>query len=117
MAGLSLEDGAATLASMTASGIARACEMVPQAPKRLLVTGGGRANSTLMSMIAHATGKQAVPVEDMMWDGDALEAQAFAYLAARSMQALALTLPSTTEGSSAGIWRRFLSPAARAGGT
>jgi anhydro-N-acetylmuramic acid kinase len=36
------------------------------------------------------------PIEEIGWDGDALEAHAFAYLAVRSRQGLALTLPSTT---------------------
>lgn len=94
--GLSPQDGAATLTAMTASAIAKACELVPEAPKQLLVTGGGRHNSTLMSMIGTYSQKQAVPVEDVDWNGDALEAQAFGYLAARSIQGLALTLPSTT---------------------
>jgi anhydro-N-acetylmuramic acid kinase len=36
------------------------------------------------------------PVEAIGWDGDALEAQAFAYLAIRSLRALPLSLPTTT---------------------
>jgi anhydro-N-acetylmuramic acid kinase len=36
------------------------------------------------------------PVEAVGWDGDALEAQAFAYLAVRSIEGLPLSLPSTT---------------------
>ena len=34
--------------------------------------------------------------EDVGWDGDALEAQGFAYLAMRSVRGLPLSLPSTT---------------------
>jgi anhydro-N-acetylmuramic acid kinase len=94
--GLSTEDGAATLTAMTAAGIAKACALVPHAPKQLLITGGGRHNTTMMSMIAHQTGKEVKSVEDLYWNGDALEAQAFAYLAARSLQGLALSLPTTT---------------------
>lgn len=94
--GLSPEDGAATLTAMTASGIAKACELVPSMPKQLLVTGGGRHNTTLLTMINKYANVAVAPVEELHWNGDALEAQAFAYLAARSVQALALTLPSTT---------------------
>jgi anhydro-N-acetylmuramic acid kinase len=36
------------------------------------------------------------PVEAVGWDGDALEAQAFAYLAIRSVRGLPLSLPGTT---------------------
>ena len=32
----------------------------------------------------------------MGWDGDAMEAQAFAYLAVRAMRGLPLTFPGTT---------------------
>jgi anhydro-N-acetylmuramic acid kinase len=35
-------------------------------------------------------------VEAVGWDGDALEAQAFAYLAVRSVMGLPLSLPTTT---------------------
>jgi len=36
------------------------------------------------------------PVEQVGWDGDALEAQAFAYLAVRSLRGLPLSYPGTT---------------------
>ncbi len=94
--GLSVEDGAATLTVMTAGAIAKACELVPQKPKQLLIAGGGRLNPTLMVMITSYAHIPAVPVEAVDWYGDMLEAQAFAYLAARSFQGLALTLPTTT---------------------
>ena len=94
--GLSPEDGAATLAAMTAGAIGKACELVPQKPGQLLIAGGGRHNPTLMAMISSYARIKAVPVEDVDWYGDMLEAQAFAYLAARSFQGLALSLPSTT---------------------
>ena len=45
--------------------------------------------------LGHAGGPVA-PVESCGWDGDALEAQAFAYLAVRSLKGLPITLPSTT---------------------
>ena len=96
IAGLSPEDGAATLTAMTAGAIAKACELVPEKPSRLLIAGGGRHNPTLMVMINSYARIKAVPVEDVDWYGDMIEAQAFAYLAARSFQGLALSLPTTT---------------------
>jgi len=36
------------------------------------------------------------PVEAVGWDGDALEAQAFAFLAVRSQRGLPLSFPGTT---------------------
>ena len=38
----------------------------------------------------------AEPVEKVGWDGDMLEAQAFAFLAVRSLKGLPISLPMTT---------------------
>jgi anhydro-N-acetylmuramic acid kinase len=35
-------------------------------------------------------------VEDLGWNGDVLEAEAFAFLAVRSLRGLPLSLPATT---------------------
>ncbi|PZP85402.1 MAG: anhydro-N-acetylmuramic acid kinase [Azospirillum brasilense] len=101
--GLSLEDGAATLTAMTAAAIAWSTRAVPEVPKQLLITGGGRHNPVLMRMIEARTCSDVKardcivqPVEAVGWNGDMLEAEAFAYLAARSVQGLPLSLPSTT---------------------
>ena len=94
--GLSLADGAATLTAFTAATVAEALRHVPVRPERLLVTGGGRHNMTLMRMLAERTGAPALPVEAVGWDGDALEAEAFGYLAVRAMRGLALSFPQTT---------------------
>lgn len=92
----SLEDGAATLTAMTASSIALSCNAAPEVPRRLLITGGGRHNPTLMNLLRGCVTMPVEPVEAVGWDGDMLEAQAFAYLAARSVQELPLSLPTTT---------------------
>ena len=39
---------------------------------------------------------EVLPVEEVGWVGDALEAQAFAFLAVRSLRGLPLSLPETT---------------------
>ena len=93
--GLSPADGAATLTAFTAETIRLALGHVPPLA-RLLVTGGGRHNSTLMAMIAHRTGLPTQPVETLGWNGDALEAEAFAWLAVRSQRGLPLSWPETT---------------------
>ena len=94
--GMTLADGAATLTAFTAATIERAVRFAPQTPKQILVTGGGRHNPTLMTMIKERINAPIAPVEAAGWDGDMLEAQAFAYLAVRSIRRLPLTLPSTT---------------------
>jgi anhydro-N-acetylmuramic acid kinase len=94
--GLAPGDGAATLTAMTAAAVARAVKHFPAPPRRWLVTGGGRRNPVLMAELMRRLGAPVAPVEDAGWDGDALEAQAFAYLAVRSREGLPLSLPGTT---------------------
>ncbi len=94
--GLSLEDGAATLTEMTAAAVATGCRHFPVPAREWLVCGGGRHNPALMAALARRLGMPVRPVEAVGWNGDALEAQAFAYLAVRSAAGLPLSLPSTT---------------------
>lgn len=94
---LSVEDGAATLAAFTAQSVARALEHFPGKVKQWLVAGGGRHNLAIMKMLEDVLGADKVKtVEAVGWEGDSLEAQAFAFLAVRSMRGLPLTLPTTT---------------------
>jgi anhydro-N-acetylmuramic acid kinase len=93
---LSIEDGAATLTRATAAAVARARAHLPAPPRRWLVTGGGRHNPTLMAALAEELACPVDPVEAVGWDGDALEAQAFAYLAVRSLRGRPLSFPGTT---------------------
>lgn len=94
--GLSAADGAATLTAFTAVAVAAAVPHLPEAPRRWLVCGGGRRNPVLMQALSERLGVAVEPVEAVRWDGDALEAQAFAFLAVRSRRGLPLTLPETT---------------------
>ncbi|MHA1152131.1 MAG: anhydro-N-acetylmuramic acid kinase [Alphaproteobacteria bacterium] len=96
VAGLSAADGAATLTAFTAAAVARAGAHLPAAPERWLVTGGGRHNPALMAALAARLEAPVAPVEAVGWDGDALEAQAFGYLALRALDGLPLSLPGTT---------------------
>jgi anhydro-N-acetylmuramic acid kinase len=93
---LSNQDGAATLAAFTVRAAADAILRIG-APRRVLVCGGGRLNRALMAGLAGALpGVEVAPVEAVGWRGDALEAEAFGYLAVRSLKGLPLSLPSTT---------------------
>jgi anhydro-N-acetylmuramic acid kinase len=96
VAGLPDADAAATLAAFTADSVAAARDHLTQPPVRWLVTGGGRHNPTLMRMLGARLRVPVDPVEAVGWDSDALEAQAFAYLAVRSLQGLPLSGPTTT---------------------
>ena len=92
---LSPEDGAATLTAFTARTVASAISAMGQ-PERVLVTGGGRKNPVMMAAIAGELGMPVEPVEAVGWNGDLMEAQAFAWLAVRSRKGLPLSLPSIT---------------------
>ena len=62
----------------------------------MIVTGGGRHNPELMKAFA---ARLAVPVrtaEDVGWRGDSIEAEAIAFLAARTFRGLPITFPGTT---------------------
>ena len=96
VAGLSLTDGAATLTAFTVAAVAAGLPLLPARPARWLVTGGGRLNATLMAGLAARLGATVAPVDGQGWSGDALEAQAFAWLAVRSLRDLPLSLPTTT---------------------
>ncbi len=89
-------DAAATLTAIAAASAARGLEHCPQPPESLLVTGGGRKNPALMAMLALLAECQVAPIEDEGFDGDMLEAQAFAYLAVRVAKGLPTTAPGTT---------------------
>lgn len=94
--GLSVEDGAATLTAFTASSIARAREHFPEEPQLWIICGGGRRNKTIMGMLAAAVQNAVVPAEAVGLDGDAIEAEAWGYLAVRSLLKLPITFPGTT---------------------
>ena len=93
---LSPEDGAATLTAFTAASIARAREHFPEQPVLWVISGGGRRNKTLMAMIAGLVEAAVAPAEAAGMDGDAVEAEAWAYLAVRSLKGLPITFPGTT---------------------
>ncbi len=94
--GLTPADGAATLTALTAAAVARAGRWLPAPPGRWLVTGGGRRNPVLMAMLERRLGRPVEPIERIGADGDALEAQCFAYLAVRVLRGLPTSFPGTT---------------------
>ena len=94
--GLAPADGAATLTAFTASTVALALGHLPERPTRLIVAGGGRHNATLMAMLADACEIPVEPIESLGQNGDATEAEGFAYMAVRSLKGLPISFPGTT---------------------
>ncbi|RST85662.1 anhydro-N-acetylmuramic acid kinase, partial [Aquibium carbonis] len=97
--GLELADGARTLAAVSAEAILKAAEQMPGQPKLWIVCGGGRKNPHIVADLRAGAGRQGGEVllaEDVGLDGDAMEAEAWAYLAVRSVMGLPLTFPTTT---------------------
>jgi anhydro-N-acetylmuramic acid kinase len=96
LAGLLLADGAATLVAFTAEAVARAAVFAPEPPRRWIVTGGGRHNRAMMAALAARLGGTVGTAEMAGFDGDAVEAEAWAYLGVRCLKGLAITFPGTT---------------------
>ncbi len=94
--GLSAADGAATLTAFTAQGVALTLRHLPERPHKIWVAGGGRKNATLMAMIEQACGVPVTNVDMLGWNGDAIEAEGFAYMAARAIKLLPISFPGTT---------------------
>ncbi|MGX5720112.1 anhydro-N-acetylmuramic acid kinase [Shinella zoogloeoides] len=95
----SLEDGARTLAHVTAAAILRSARHLPERPKLYVVCGGGRLNPVIMGDLAALAGSEGAAVvaaEAVDLNGDSMEAEAWAYLAVRSLRGLPLTFPGTT---------------------
>jgi anhydro-N-acetylmuramic acid kinase len=90
-------DGAATLTAFTAAALARVVPLLPKQPKSWIICGGGARNLTMMRMLREKLAPATVEAADSLgWSGDAIEAQAFGFLAARGMKGLPLSYPATT---------------------
>jgi anhydro-N-acetylmuramic acid kinase len=93
---LATEDAAATLTAFTAASIADVLPLLPSRPSLAIVCGGGARNKTLLRELADRLPCPVVLAETFGWSSDAMEAQAFAYLAARREKNLPITFPLTT---------------------
>lgn len=97
--GLELADGARTLAAVSAAAILKSAEGQSGFPGLWIVCGGGRKNPHILADLREgsaAHGAAVILAEDAGLDGDAMEAEAWAYLAVRSTKKLPLTFPTTT---------------------
>src|SRR6202795_3231639 len=94
---MSPADGAATLTAFTAEAIARMVPLLPKEPLSWIVAGGGARNLTMLRMLRERLFPATVDAADVLgWSADAIEAQAFGFLAARGLKGLPLSYPATT---------------------
>lgn len=93
---LELEDAAATLVAFTAEALKLGFDLMGGNPTELVVCGGGRLNPELMKAFAARLSTPVKTAEDHGWRGDSIEAEAFAYLAARTLRGLPISYPKTT---------------------
>ena len=85
------------ITAITVAAVDRATAVLPGKPASWIVGGGGTRNPTLMKMLVERlTPANVKTALDVGWSADALEAQAFAYLAVRSLKGLPITFPATT---------------------
>jgi anhydro-N-acetylmuramic acid kinase len=93
---LHLEDAAATLVAFTAEAVKLAFEQAVQPPREVIVTGGGRLNPQIMQALAERLPAPVRAAEEVGWRGDSIEAEAIAFIAARTARGLPITFPATT---------------------
>lgn len=104
---LNIEDGAATLCAFSAHTIKKAQNLCPKLPKTVFICGGGVHNPTIMNLLQSELSGEVASVNDLGLNGDFIEAEAFAYLAIRSLYDLPITFPGTTaisKPSSGGVF-------------
>lgn len=114
-ASASLEDGARTLARLTAEAIFKSSAKLPLPVDQWIICGGGRHNRTIMDDLRELAALQdgnVVAAEDMGFDGDAMEAEAWAFLAIRSRHGLPLSWPGTTGCRQPTTGGRYVEPMA-----
>ncbi len=96
VAGLAPDEGAATLAAFTVETVLAGIRQCPAAPAAMYITGGGRHNQAIMNGLTERSPCPVSGVEQSGYNGDMIEAQAFAFMAVRSQRGLPISFPGTT---------------------
>ena len=96
MTDLTVENGAATLAAFTTLAAVYTLNDMREKPQSVIVCGGGRHNQAMMWMLREHIDATVKTAEEVGWNADAIEAQAFAYLAVRAKWKLPISFPTTT---------------------
>ena len=93
---LSVENGAATLAAFTTLAAVYTLNDMREKPRSVIICGGGRHNKGMMWMLREHLDATVKTSEEVGWNSDAIEAQAFAYLAVRAKWKMPISFPTTT---------------------
>ncbi|PKR55268.1 anhydro-N-acetylmuramic acid kinase [Thalassospira marina] len=93
---LNMADGAATLSHCTVAAVVAGVNHLPLAPLQWFVCGGGRHNRFVMDKLAEGLGVPVRSVDELDWNGDAVEAECFGYLAVRHLLEYPISFPGTT---------------------
>ena len=93
---LSNEDGVHTLSMMTVHSIKRGIDLLDEKIDQIILTGGGRKNTFVFNKLKEITNLKIIDIDSLGLDGDLLEAEAFGYLAVRSIKKLPLSIITTT---------------------
>lgn len=99
----SLEDASATLTALSAQSIAGAIQRHAAARGRLIVSGGGVENRTLMRMLAACVPAYAIERSDATMAAEAKEAIAFAVLGYETLRGRPAALPRVTGARHAAV--------------
>jgi anhydro-N-acetylmuramic acid kinase len=105
---LKFEDACATLEAFTAFTIADSLKFIKtEIPKKWILAGGGWNNPVITAKLKEYLSEklgadvEVIQADQMGWDSKYMEAEIFAYLAARSIQGLPLSYTETTNSKSA----------------
>ena len=94
---LKIEDALATFAYMHARAIVINLDFLPAKPKEIFICGGGRKNVAIINeMKKWLSGIEVKLTEEIGVNGDSVEAEAFAFLAIRSLLNLPISFTKTT---------------------
>jgi len=70
--------------------------LMGETPREVIACGGGRLNPEIMKALRVRLPVPVATAEDHGWRGDSVEAEAIAYLAARTVLGLPISFPATT---------------------
>jgi anhydro-N-acetylmuramic acid kinase len=96
LVGMDFYDGVATLNAFTAHSIRKGLDICPVMPDHIYVCGGGVHNQTLINLLRQLCDCPIESVDVLGIDPNAIEAQGFAWMAARFLQKSPLSMPKTT---------------------